>query len=48
LGVIALKIALLMLIWWLVFAPQPKPDTSPAAIAHRLAPTSQTPPAGQP
>ena len=47
-GVIALKIALLMVIWWIVFAPQPKPDTSPAAIAHRLAPTSQTPPAGQP
>jgi hypothetical protein len=47
-GVIALKIALLMLIWWLLFAPQPKPDTSPDAIAHRLAPTSQTPPAGHP
>jgi hypothetical protein len=39
---------LLMLIWWLLFAPQPKPDTSPDAIAHLLAPTSQTPPAGHP
>jgi cytochrome bd-type quinol oxidase subunit 2 len=35
-GVIALKIALLMLIWWVAFASQPKPDTSPEAIAHLL------------
>jgi hypothetical protein len=42
-GVVALKIAVLMLIWWLIFAPQPKPDVSPAAIADRLAPT-HTPP----
>ena len=47
-GVIALKIVLLMLIWWFLFAPQPKPDASPQAIAHLLAPTSQTPPAGHP
>jgi hypothetical protein len=47
-GVIAIKIVLLMLIWWLLFAPQPKPDASPAAIAHRLAPSSQTPSAGHP
>lgn len=46
--VIAIKIALLLLIWWLLFAPQPKPDTSPDAIAHRLAPTSQSPPADHP
>lgn len=46
--VIALKIALLMLIWWLLFAPQPKPDTSPAAIARRLAPATPTPSAGHP
>ncbi|TPG11698.1 hypothetical protein EAH88_04180 [Rhodanobacter glycinis] len=39
-GIIALKIAVLMLIWWTVFAPQPKPDVSPAAIAQRLAPAS--------
>ena len=42
-GIIALKVAVLMLIWWVVFAPQPKPDVSPAAIAQRLAPTSQAP-----
>ena len=46
--VIALKIALLLLIWWLLFAPQPKPDTSPDAIARRLAPAAPTPPAGHP
>ena len=47
-GVITLKIALLTLIWWVAFAPQPKPDASPDAIAHRMAPTVQTPPAGHP
>jgi len=46
--IIALKIVLLTLIWWLLFAPQPKPDTSPAAIAHLLAPVSQNPSAGHP
>jgi hypothetical protein len=46
--VIALKIALLMLIWWLLFAPQPKPDTSPDAMARRLAPAAPTPTAGHP
>jgi hypothetical protein len=39
-AIIALKIAVLTLIWWLVFAPQPKPDVSADAIAQRLAPTS--------
>ena len=39
-GVVALKIVLLLLIWWVVFAPQPKPDVSPGAIAERLAPTT--------
>ncbi|WP_449427428.1 cytochrome oxidase putative small subunit CydP [Rhodanobacter umsongensis] len=47
-ALILVKIALLALIWWLAFAPQPKPDTSPGAIAQRLAPTSQTPSQGQP
>jgi len=47
-AVVALKIALLMLIWWLLFAPHPKPDTRPAAIARRLAPAAPTPPAGHP
>jgi len=37
-GIVALKIAALTLIWWVVFAPQPKPDASPGAIAQRLAP----------
>lgn len=43
-GVIALKIAVLSLIWWMVFAPQPKPDTSPDAVAQRLAPASHSTP----
>ena len=48
-GVIVLKIALLTLIWWVVFAPQPKPDVSPGAIADRLAPTtSHAPPEVRP
>lgn len=37
--VIALKITLLLLIWWLLFAPQPKPDVSAAAISRLFAPT---------
>jgi hypothetical protein len=47
-GVIALKIALLTLIWWVVFAPQPKPDTSAEAIAQRLAPTVHAAPEARP
>jgi hypothetical protein len=47
-GVIALKIMALTLIWWVAFAPHPKPDISPDAIAHRLAPAPQTPTEGQP
>jgi len=48
-GIVALKLALLMLIWWLLFAPQPKPDASPQAIARLLAPTPHPPPPeGQP
>jgi hypothetical protein len=46
--IITLKIAVLLLIWWLLFAPQPKPDVSPDAIARRLAPAAPTPPAGHP
>ncbi len=46
--IIVLKITLLMVIWWLAFAPHPKPDASADAIARRLAPTSQIPPAGHP
>ncbi|MBQ4855408.1 hypothetical protein IMW82_12085 [Rhodanobacter sp. B2A1Ga4] len=47
-GIVALKIAALTLIWWVVFAPQPKPDVSPAAIAQRLAPTAHAPSETQP
>jgi hypothetical protein len=47
-AIIALKIAALTLIWWVVFAPQPKPDTSAEAIAQRLAPTSHATPEGRP
>jgi len=47
-AIVALKIVLLTLIWWLLFAPHPKPDVSPAAIAQRLAPTSHAPAEGHP
>ncbi len=47
-GIIALKIALLALIWWVVFAPQPKPDVSPAAISQLLAPTPSASPEARP
>ncbi len=47
-GIVALKLAALTLIWWMVFAPQPKPDVSPAAVAQRLAPASPAPPEAQP
>ncbi len=41
------KIALLALLWWLVFAPQPKPDSSPAAIERLLAPAASPAPPAQ-
>ena len=47
-GIIVLKLALLMLIWWVAFAHYAKPDSSPQAIEHLLAPTSSTPPEGHP
>jgi hypothetical protein len=34
------KIAVLTLIWWIAIAPHPRPDTSPAAVARQLAPSS--------
>ncbi len=43
LGLVGLKIVLLSLLWWLVFAPHPKPDASPEAISLRLAPASHAP-----
>ncbi len=47
-GIIALKLALLMLIWWVAFAPHVRPDASPAAIADRLAPASRALPEHRP
>jgi uncharacterized membrane protein len=41
--VIVVKLAFLMLIWWLIFAPHPKPDASADAIARRLAPSTNPP-----
>jgi hypothetical protein len=46
--VVVAKIAFLMLIWWLLFSPHPKPDASADAIAHRLAPISTPTPKVQP
>jgi hypothetical protein len=46
--VIALKIALLVLLWWALIAPQPKPDVSPASISRLLAPAAPAAPAQQP
>ncbi|MBV8158696.1 MAG: hypothetical protein JO278_13605 [Dyella sp.] len=34
------KIALLLLIWWVVIAPYARPDTRPAAIERLLAPSA--------
>ncbi len=47
-GIVALKIGLLMLIWWVAFAPHHKPDTSADAIANRLAPTATHTAPGRP
>ncbi|MGY3039923.1 hypothetical protein ACVWWQ_001546 [Rhodanobacter sp. TND4EL1] len=47
-GVIALKVVALTLIWWVVFAPQPKPDISAGAIADRLAPSAHATPEARP
>jgi hypothetical protein len=45
---IALKMALLLLLWWLLFAPQPEPDVSAAAISRLFAPTPAAPPDARP
>jgi hypothetical protein len=39
-AVVAVKVTALILIWWVVLAPQPRPDVSPTAIAERLAPSN--------
>jgi len=41
--VILAKLAFLMLIWLLIFAPHPKPDANASAIARRLAPSTNPP-----
>ena len=39
--IVVIKIALLVVIWYVLFAPQPRPDTSPAAVErHLLAPSA--------
>ncbi|MFC5524551.1 cytochrome oxidase putative small subunit CydP [Rhodanobacter ginsengisoli] len=47
-GLIALKLELLMLIWWVAFAPHARPDVSPAMVADRLAPASPALPEHRP
>ncbi len=38
------KLALLGVLWWLCFAPQPRPDTSPGALeSHLLTPAAEVP-----
>jgi hypothetical protein len=34
--IVLAKLVLLGLLWWLCFAPQPRPDTSPGAIERHL------------
>jgi hypothetical protein len=46
--VIIAKISFLLLIWWLLFLPHPKPDASADAIAKRLAPAAPTTPESSP
>lgn len=47
-AVIALKITLLLLFWWLLFAPQSKPDVSADALSRLFAPTPATLPEARP
>ena len=42
-AIIGIKIALLLLIWFVCFRPHPRPDTRPTAIeAHLLAPVPES------
>lgn len=34
--IVLVKVALLILLWYVLFAPQPRPDTSPAAVERHL------------
>ena len=36
--IVAIKLVLLTLLWFVCFRPHPRPDTSPAAIERHLAP----------
>jgi hypothetical protein len=47
-AIIVLKIAVLMLIWWVAFASHPKPDVSAGAIANKLAPSQPPSTTGPP
>lgn len=39
---VIVKIAVLTLIWWVAIAPHPRPDASPQAIEHLLAPATSS------
>jgi hypothetical protein len=42
-AIVGIKIALLLLIWFVFFRPHPRPDTHPAAIEeHLLAPVPES------
>ena len=43
-AIVGIKLALLILIWFICFRPHPRPDTRPAAIEdHLLAPATESP-----
>lgn len=43
-AIVGVKIALLLLIWFVCFRPHPRPDTRPAAMQdHLLAPATEIP-----
>ncbi|MEO7430852.1 MAG: cytochrome oxidase putative small subunit CydP [Dokdonella sp.] len=42
-AIIAIKLALLILLWFVCFRPHPRPDTRPAAVEdHLLAPVQES------
>jgi hypothetical protein len=41
--IIAIKLVLLTVIWFVCFRPHPRPDTSPAAIESHLLAPAETP-----
>jgi hypothetical protein len=40
--IIVIKLILLVLLWYLVIKPQPRADTSPAAVEQHFTPSSRT------